>query len=83
MADPRLRRIGRCRVDGAKIRKAREALGWNRTQLAAAVGVVERTVYRFEDEDHPPSPAIAQRLAQVLGLSPEELFAPEETPEVA
>lgn len=36
-------------MTGQELRIAREKVGLNRTQLAAALGVSERQVYRYED----------------------------------
>jgi len=44
-------------MQGSEIEAARKALGMDRTQLGAAVGVSERTIYRWErDEVQIPKP---------------------------
>ena len=57
-------------MQGSEIEAARKALGMNRTQLGAAVGVSERSIYRWErDEVKIPKPAMVV-LAQILGNKP-------------
>lgn len=36
-------------MTGAEAKAMREAAGLNRTQVAALIGVTERTIYRYED----------------------------------
>jgi predicted transcriptional regulator len=69
-------RAGRCRVNGAAIRKGRESKGWTATDLGYLLGVVERTVYRFEAEQTMPTLEQGLKLQGLLDLDDEVLFKP-------
>lgn len=53
-------------MTGAQLKAKREAAGMTRTELAAAMGIVERTVYRLENEETPISRTYQIILEQVL-----------------
>lgn len=55
-------------MDGAEIRAAREARGWTQEQLAAQVGVGQRTVGNWERGETIPKNR-AGRLREVLGIN--------------
>ena len=56
-------------MTGRQIRKAREARGWGLEKLAAEVGVRLRTVERWENGKHKPTPMAKQKLAEVMTLA--------------
>ena len=53
-------------MTGKEAKAMREAAGLNRTELAARLGVTERTVYRYEDGESQISGPVAIALRQVL-----------------
>lgn len=59
----------------SRIRSSRERRGLTTTQLAAAVGVAERTIVRYESTDVVPKLATAMKIAKVLEVPLEELVA--------
>lgn len=58
-----------------RIEAARIAQGLTRQQLADAVGVHYQTIGYLERGEYSPSLTLALRLAEVLGLSVQELFS--------
>ncbi|MGE5593426.1 MAG: helix-turn-helix domain-containing protein [Betaproteobacteria bacterium] len=62
-----------------KIKAARLAKGWTQRDLAFYARLSEAEVSKLERGWHKPFPRQAARLAEVLGLRPEELL--EEVPE--
>lgn len=58
----------------ARLRKAREAKGLNRRQMAKAAGLTEQTCLRAEDPAGKPSPSALEPISQVLGVSIGELL---------
>jgi DNA-binding XRE family transcriptional regulator/molybdate-binding protein len=59
----------------AKIRAAREALGWSQTALAERAGVSRQLVSAIESGRHQPNVAAAIGIARALNMLVEELFA--------
>lgn len=55
------------------IRKARLSKGWNQTDLAKALGVTQLTVSNWETGITFPTPRRIKDVAEVLGISAEEL----------
>lgn len=51
-----------------RIRKAREIQGLNRTQVAAHIGVTERTVRRWEEGDSSPHDRQKMLLSELFGI---------------
>ena len=58
---------------GKQIRKLRQEHGWTREEAAERAGIALDTLGRFEREDHMPSLPVALRLAEVFGVTVEEL----------
>jgi DNA-binding XRE family transcriptional regulator len=58
-----------------RIEVARAAQGLSRQALADAVGVHYQTIGYLERGEYSPSLTLALRLAEVLGLSVQELFS--------
>lgn len=49
------------------LKKLRERAGLSRTELAAKVGVSERTIRRWEDRKNIPHPERMKKLNRILG----------------
>jgi molybdate-binding protein/DNA-binding XRE family transcriptional regulator len=60
------------------LQNARKARGLSAAELAKAVDVSRQTIYAMEDGSFVPNTAIALRLARVLDVRVEEIFALEE-----
>jgi len=60
---------------GQYIRRAREQRGWSLSRLADAVGLHHSYLSRVESGSFRPSPEKLQRIAVVLELNYEDLFA--------
>ena len=56
-----------------RIRELRQAAGLTQQQLAEKVRVSSRTIISIEKEQYSPSLMLAYRLAQVFGVSVEEM----------
>ena len=56
-----------------KIKEYRTAAGMTQQQLAALVRVSARTIISIEKEQYSPSLMLAYRIAEVFGVSVEEL----------
>lgn len=56
---------------GLKIKRARERLRWSQAQLAAAIGVSQKTIDNWEHDKRYPKSAIGA-LEEVLGISFED-----------
>ena len=54
---------------GNRIANAREAKGWNQSELARALGVTPQSVQAWESGKNTPRPKRIQELAQALGVS--------------
>ncbi|RZQ62135.1 helix-turn-helix domain-containing protein [Amycolatopsis suaedae] len=52
---------------GKTVREMREANGWTQTQLAAAAGMTQPAVARFEAGGTTPTIPVLERLAHALG----------------
>ena len=57
-----------------KIRALREAKGMTQTELAEALGVDQTTISTWETGKAAPTMFNLQRLADLLGVSPGDLF---------
>ncbi|HIY62710.1 MAG TPA: helix-turn-helix transcriptional regulator [Candidatus Mediterraneibacter stercoripullorum] len=64
-----------------KIREMRLAAGMTQQQLAELVHVSNRTIISIEKEQYSPSLMLAYRMAQVFGVSVEELCCLKENKE--
>ena len=64
-----------------KIREMRLAAGMTQQQLAQLVHVSDRTIISIEKEQYSPSLMLAYRMAQVFGVSVEELCCLKENKE--
>lgn len=60
-------------VLGQNILKLRKALQWTQRDLAQAVGANQAMVARWESGNITPRNSTLEKLAQVLGVSPEDL----------
>lgn len=49
------------------LKKLRKRAGLNRTELAAKIGVRERTICRWEEGDNIPHPERMKKLNRILG----------------
>jgi len=58
---------------GEKIKKLRREKNWSQDFLGEKIGVHGRHVSRWENNRHKPSVKIAKRLAEVFGVSVDEL----------
>ena len=71
-------------LNGTQIREAREQRGISQERLAAALGVKELTVWRWENK---PTKGLdyftARRLAEVLEIEPDDLFHDEDSADPA
>ena len=56
-----------------KVRELRTAAGMTQQQLAEAVRVSSRTIISIEKEQYSPSLMLAYRMAEVFGITVEEL----------
>ena len=61
------------RFDGSAVRRARREGGLTATQLAASIGVSEKTVARIERGENAPAFGTAAQIAKVLGVSLDSL----------
>lgn len=59
---------------GEKIRRYREARGWNQKELADNAGVSAATVSKAERGEYTPSPDKLRKIADALGIKLEELI---------
>ena len=62
-----------------RIKELREAKGMSKTELARAMDVDLAAVHRWETGTAMPLAAKLPKLADLLGCSIDELFAPEDT----
>jgi putative molybdopterin biosynthesis protein len=65
---------------GARLRLARQALGFSQQQLARMAGVSRQAVSAVEAGHSDPSLRVALALARALGVTAEDLFGPGNTP---
>jgi transcriptional regulator with XRE-family HTH domain len=61
---------------GLRIRLRRKRAKLTQKQLAAALGIGERQVIRYEQDDSLPSEQIASKLAELLGGTPDDYQQP-------
>jgi len=59
--------------NGAKLRILREELGMSITGFAKKVGITPSSVSNLEKSIQTPSPSLLKRLADAVGVSPEDL----------
>ena len=62
------------RVDGAKLREARERRLMTQPELSARSGVMVATISRIENGLQQPRIPTVRKLATALGVNPEELI---------
>ena len=65
-----------------RVRQCRQAAGLTQQQLADRVGVSVRTILSIEKEQYNPSLMLAYRIAQVFGVTVEELCCLKENKEI-
>lgn len=65
---------------GARLRTARKHSGLNQTELAERIGVTRQTITKWEREHRLMRPSALPRLAEALGVTPDELFPRQPTP---
>lgn len=70
------------RINTARLRRLRRAQGWTQTALAARADVHPSTVNRLE-HGRPASPASVKSVADALGVTVDDLAAPDDEPDVA
>ena len=61
---------------GQRIRAMRERKVWGQAELARKAGIAVNTLYRIEAAHHTPRPPTIRKLAEALGMTPEELAHP-------
>jgi ribosome-binding protein aMBF1 (putative translation factor) len=66
--------IAACPDLGAAIQSARSRRGWTRAALARALGVRDNAVSRWERGTRVPHPSSVRQIAEVLGLTWEQLL---------
>ena len=66
-----------------RLKEHRARLGVNQQQMGALAGVSRQTISQIERGDYSPSVTLALKLAQICGVSVEELFSYEEDEENA
>jgi len=59
--------------NGDKLRMLREELGISITSFAKKVGITPASVSNLETSTQTPSPSLLKRLADAVGVSPEDL----------
>ena len=59
---------------GSNIKAAREAAGLSQTELARRIGSDQKQVYRYETDDQDMSFKRFLKIAEALGVSPEDLI---------
>ncbi len=64
-----------CRVMNGNLRRLRELRALSQRELAARAKLSVTTVNRIETGQRKPMPRTVRRLAEALGVTPEELLA--------
>jgi len=64
----------RPRIDGDKLAYLRFKAFWSQRQLAKEAGVAEATISRLECARHPARLSIITKIADALGVGPEEII---------
>lgn len=59
----------------SNLRERRTATGLTQAQIAEAAGVTRQTIIAIEKGNYTPSVLLALKLARILGITVEELFA--------
>jgi DNA-binding XRE family transcriptional regulator len=62
------------RIDGARLREARQARGWTQPELAERVGVTAPAVSRWESQGRAPTWKAWVRLTAALGVQVDDLI---------
>jgi putative transcriptional regulator len=65
------------------LRYWREKKRYTQSDLAALVGVQAQTIANIEHAKHKPRPRTQRKLAEILGVSVDQLFDEEERPVLA
>lgn len=65
---------GRKETFGTRLRRLRKAKGFTQVELARAVGVSQPTIAYYENEDGLPGAVQIVRIAETLGLPPDEVL---------
>lgn len=78
---------GRCMVvrmksTGKNIAIAREAKGWNQSELARELGVTPQSVQAWESGRNTPRPKRLQEIAAALGVSASRLMGEDDSPPI-
>lgn len=58
---------------GSRVKAARQALGWQQSELAERAQITQQSICRYEKGNHEPTLRVAIRLAATLGMSLDEL----------
>lgn len=61
-------------VDGAKVRKAREAAGWTQAELGALVGLHHTTISTIESGKSQPSAGSFKLMVRALRVNRDDLL---------
>jgi transcriptional regulator with XRE-family HTH domain len=59
---------------GERLRRLRKARGFTQTELARSAGTSQRMITHYERHDGVPGGPVVVRLADALGITPEELL---------
>lgn len=65
---------GRTETFGVRLRRLRKAKGFTQVELARAVGVSQPTIAYYENEDGFPGAVQIVKIAETLGLPPDEVL---------
>lgn len=65
---------GRKETFGTRLRRLRKAKGFTQVELARAVGVSQPTIAYYENEDGLPGAVQIVKIAETLGLPPDEVL---------
>ena len=63
---------------GKRLRQLRDQRFWSRSELAEKAGVSPATISTLEDDNHPAQRRTIRKIANALGVDPQELVSEEE-----